>query len=349
MQCGIFGIPFRAVEVIAVLGQRCQVDNTKHAAVIWPRIGVVRCRFAEVVETGPHKLAYHPWQIIVGCEIQVGDVRPIAVFCVVRRTLMIIVHSSIFLLHREHIHSARRHGRSCFRAQNYVLRQFFVGFFIAFHLVVESGDVESGGKAVGGYCIKLVHTACHGASWVFAMAYILKEIEFAHSVGTPLARHFVAYTPHHHRGIVAIVMKHIHHVALCPLGKYRPVAVAALGAECPVVEGLYHHHKAHLIAQLHEFGRRHVMRCAYGVAAHILEHLELMAYCRAVHGSSQRTEVVVIAHTAKFGHFAIKEKAFFGHKFYGAYAYAGAVAVAFLAVLEQAGHHCVEIWCFGCP
>ena len=89
------------------------------------------------------------------------------------------------------------------------------------------------------------------------------------------------------------------------------------------------------------------MGCPDGIAAHILQQFELMPNSRAIHSSSERTKVVVIAHTAEFSHFAVQEKAFFGNVFQFTHAYSGLVAVALFAVLEKSSHHGVEIRCFG--
>ena len=269
MQCGIIGVPFRTIEVVAVLRQRSQVDYAKHAAVIWPRISIVRCGFAQIIETGPNKLTNHPWQIVVSSKVEVGNIRPIAILQVIRRALVIIVHSSGFAFHREHIHATRRNCGCRFRAKNDVLRQFFICLAIALHLIVIARDIEGCRKTVVSNGIELVHATGHGASRVLTMANILQEVHFSHAIRSPLAGHLVAHAPHHHRRIVAIVVQHVHHVFFSPFVEYRTVTVLAFRTECPVVERLNHHHETHLVAQFHQLRCRHVMRRADGIASHI--------------------------------------------------------------------------------
>lgn len=66
-------VPVAAVEVVAVFGYACEVDDAEQRAVAWP-VGVVGCGFAEIVEACPHELADAVGQILVLDEVILGQV-----------------------------------------------------------------------------------------------------------------------------------------------------------------------------------------------------------------------------------------------------------------------------------
>ena len=109
------------------------------------------------------------------------------------------------------------------------------------------------------------------------MANLRKELR----LGKALLRiilystNLIAGAPHYHAGIVAKRAYHAGEIFLGPLVKVLVISVLALGT-FPFVEGLHHHHEAHLVAELHQFRRRLIMGSADGVAAHILEDFQLM-------------------------------------------------------------------------
>ena len=78
--------------------------------------------------------------------------------------------------------------------------------------------------------------------------------------------------------------QHVLHVARRPFAEYGAIAVLALGAESPVIERLDHQHHAHLVAELHQFGCRHIVGGADGVCPHVFQHFNLVAQGCAVNG-----------------------------------------------------------------
>ena len=109
------------------------------------------------------------------------------------------------------------------------------------------------------------------------------------------------------------------------------VTVLTLG-DIPFVERLEHHHEAHLIAELYQLRRRHVVGGADSVAAHILEQRQLAAKGGHIDGGTQRAEVVMITYSLKLAMLAVEEEALVGHKFDASDAEAGDVFVHLTAV-----------------
>ena len=197
--------------------------------------------------------------------------------------------------------------------------------------VVEAGYVEHGGKAVTQDAGYLVHAAGDGTCGVFAMADILQERCHLVAFGAALGGHFVTNTPHHHAGVVAILAKHVHHVLLRPLVEEAVVTVLTLG-DIPFVERLEHHHEAHLVAELHQLGRGHIVGGADGVATHVLEQRQLAAEGSHIDGSTQRTKVVMVAHALELAVLSVEEEALVGHQLDAADTEAGDVFVHLTAV-----------------
>jgi len=70
---GCLVVPVASVEVIAVLGDPRQVNDSEEGAVTRP-VGIVRGGFPKVVEAGPHKLPDTVFQVFVLDEVVFGEV-----------------------------------------------------------------------------------------------------------------------------------------------------------------------------------------------------------------------------------------------------------------------------------
>ena len=252
-------------------------------------------------------------------------------------------------LHGEVVLSTARHRRCGLGSEYEFLRKFFVGLVVVLGLVVEAGDIEGGGESIVEYRTYLVHAAGYRTGGIELVYKILEHGQLAHASGAPLRRNLIAYRPHHHRRTVAVVLHHIGDVAFGPLVEYRAVAVGRLRTETPVVEGFNHQHHAHLIAELHKLGCRHVVGCTDGIHSHILEQFYLVAECRAVHGSTEGAEVVMIAHALELCEFAIEEESFFGYILDRTYTEAGIVAIHGLAIDRKCGLGRIERGCVEIP
>ena len=146
--------------------------------------------------------------------------------------------------------------------------------------------------------------------------------------------------------MVAVLTKHVHHVTLGPLVEETVIAAVTLG-HIPFVKGFQHHHEAHLVAQLHQLGGRHVVTGADGIAAHVLEHGQLVADGVLIDGRPQRTEVMMQAHALELAQFAIEEEALVGHELHRAYAEDRLVLVHLAPVYIKAGGCSIEMGMLG--
>ena len=75
-------VPVTAVEVIAVFGQSGKVDDTEQGRVAGP-VGVVRCRFTQIIEASPYKFPDAVGEVFVLDKVVFGQVRPTAMLYVV--------------------------------------------------------------------------------------------------------------------------------------------------------------------------------------------------------------------------------------------------------------------------
>ena len=181
------------------------------------------------------------------------------------------------------------------------------------------------------------------------MHQVLEHHQFRHSVGSPLAGYLVADGPHHHGGTVAVALHHVGDVFGGPLFEEGTIAVGRFRTETPVIKGFNHQHHAQFIAQLHQLGSRHVVGGADGIGSHILQQLHLMAEGRTVDGSSQRTQVVVVADPLELGGYTVEEESQLGNILQFAHAETGLVAIHHLAAYLHLGAGCIESGRIGTP
>ncbi len=126
------------------------------------------------------------------------------------------------------------------------------------------------------------------------------------------------------------------------------IAVVAF-TPIPFVERFAHHHKTERIAQFDKFGRRHIVRGANGIAAHVAQQQQLAQNGLAVHRCPKRTEVVVEADAPKFTHLAVEQKAYIWHYLYGANAKSCCYGIDSHAIGLDNGARRVERGVFGRP
>ena len=70
--------------------------------------------------------------------------------------------------------------------------------------------------------------------------------------------------------MVAIPQYKVCQITLMPTVEIAGVIVCGF-MDTPHVESLIHHHEAHTVAKVEQFGRRRVMRATDTVAAHLLQ------------------------------------------------------------------------------
>ena len=115
------------------------------------------------------------------------------------------------------------------------------------------------------------------------MADGLEESRRLVTIGSALGRNLIADAPHDYGRRIPERMEHADHVTLGPLVEITMIAILAFGI-VPLVERLHHHHETHLVTKTDKFGRRHIVRCADRITAHVLQHCQLMPQRRHAHG-----------------------------------------------------------------
>ena len=175
--------------------------------------------------------------------------------------------------------------------------------------------------------IHAVHALRARPRGVFAVHQVLHHPAQLGTPRRPLVEHFVANAPHRHGGVVAVMAHDVRQVALHPLVVELVVSVGHL-FRAPFVEGLHHQEHARLVAGPHQFGRRHVVRCAVGVAAHVLQQLQAVADGLFVDGRAQRSQVMMVARAPQHQLLAVEEKALVGDDLHGADAERRLIGVA---------------------
>ena len=260
-------------------------------------------------------------------EVVLGQVGPAAMLHVVGRSLVVVILRHALAHHGELVDAARADGRSGLAAQDDLLRQLLVVLRVLEGAVVEARHVQDGGHVVVDHGVRGIHAVGDGARGVLAVADVLQEARQLRAyIAVPLVGHLVADAPHHDAGVVAEVAQQVHQVFLRPFIEEEVVAVGHLRA-LPAVEGFGHQHHAHFVAGFHQFGGRHVVRGADGVATHVLQDAHLAADAGLVGDAAQGAEVVVVAHALEDDAFTVQEEALVGDDLDGADAKTGGVLV----------------------
>ena len=90
MQRFLAFVPMTAVQIITVFGQARQVDDTEQRGMAGP-VGIVRSRFAQIIESCPYELSDPPSVILMPNPVILRQIRPAAMFHIVRRRLMVVI------------------------------------------------------------------------------------------------------------------------------------------------------------------------------------------------------------------------------------------------------------------
>ena len=92
-----------------------------------------------------------------------------------------------------------------------------------------------------------------------------------------------------------------------------PVQVVVVGflGQLPGIEKLVQHQESHLVAEVQQFRGGRIVRSADGVAAHLLEDLELALDGAAVDGRTQCSEIVMVADSVELHLAAIEQETLF--------------------------------------
>ena len=287
---------------------------------------VVGRGFTQVIESCPDKFADAPRIVFVLDKVVFGQVRPAAMFHVVRGALLVRIFGHGFAFDGEFVYSAGADGGSGFTTQYEVLGEFGIGFRIGMGTVVETRYVHDCCKVVVYDGVGLVHALGDGAGRVFTMADVLQEPGYmCFSLGS-LFRYFIADAPHYDTRIVAVVSDQVNQVFFRPFVKNQVVAVFAFG-DFPLVKRFRHDHESHFVTQVYQFGRGHVVGSTDRVAAHVFQDVQLAAQGGFVDGGTQRAQVVVHAYSLKLCPFAVQVEAFLRNDFNGADAEPGGIFV----------------------
>ena len=235
---------------------------------------------------------------------------PTAMLYIIWWRLMIVILLHRTTDNREFINATWTNGRSCLATQDDLLRKFFVVFLIFVRTVIKTGYVHHSRHIIIDYCIGSIHTLSNRTCRIFTMADILQEArQFRSTVTVPLVGHLITDTPHNHARIIAILMNQIHQIFLYPFIKHFVITILYFGC-FPLVKWLGHYHHAHFITSFNQFGSRHIMWSTDGIAAHVFQDTNLTANTGIIGNTSQRSEIMVIAHTFEHGFLSIQEETF---------------------------------------
>ena len=111
--------------------------------------------------------------------------------------------------------------------------------------------------------------------------------------------------------MVAVALHEVADVAFVPFVEETCVVEFGL-ALAPHVHGLVYHHETHLVAQVEKLRCRRIVGAAYGIAAHLLEHLKFPLNGAAVHRSPETAHVMMQADAEQLDRIAIEEEALVG-------------------------------------
>ena len=139
------------------------------------------------------------------------------------------------------------------------------------HSIVETWHVGLQCKATLDVGVGVVHATGHHAGGVEGVTPLHQCGIALGAFFFPLLGNFIAHTPQHDAGVVAVVHDEVVDVFFPPLVPKTIVAVFYLGV-FPAVKTLGHHHQSQAVAQFHLPCRGHVVRGANGVGTHVFHY-----------------------------------------------------------------------------
>ena len=223
-------------------------------------------------------------------------------------------------------------------------------------MIVQAGNIKSISKTIThGSCGKIDSTGADTGR-ILPVTYILKEMNHLVSTFSPLGRNLVTNTPHYHRRIIAPLMEHAQHITLSPghaldvrlLIKPSVIAILTL-CHIPLVERLHHHHESHLITKANQIRIRHIVSRTDGITTHILEEGKLMTKSRNIYRCTQRSKVMVIAHTLKLGWLAVQIESLLRNKLHATDSESGVVDIKHLISILKRSTGIVQVRGLGRP
>ncbi len=158
---------------------------------------------------------------------------------------------------------------------------------------------------------RLIHAVRHRSCGVELMEEGLQLLHDADAVRQDLVPYLVTGGPEHDGRVVAEMLDHVGDVPFPPVVELDVVVIVGL-AVVPDVERLDAEHDSHLVAELHEFRRGHVMTRSDGVAPHLFEHGQLVAQGVFMNRHAERTEVMVETHAFELTGLAVELKTVLG-------------------------------------
>ena len=177
------------------------------------------------------------------------------------------------------------------------------------YTIVEARHVHHLCHAAAEGTLSLVHALRDGTGGVERVDETLQaDAELATHLAALLGN-LVADGPHDDGGVVAVGYDEVGDVPISPLVEEAGVAVLALRI-APHVERLGHDHHAQRVADIHLHLARHVVSRADGIAAHVLQDLDLADERGLVDGGTEGAEVMVQTDSAQLARLAVQLEAF---------------------------------------
>ena len=127
----------------------------------------------------------------------------------------------------------------------------------------------------------------------------------------PLVGDFVADAPENDAGMIAVAAQLRAPVLLVPVVEEQMIIVRPLAA-LPAIKRLVHHQHAHPVAQIEQFRRGRIVAGADGVAAHLLQNLNLPLQRAGVDGRAERAQVVMVANAVESDALAVQQETVVG-------------------------------------
>lgn len=217
------------------------------------------------------------------------------------------------------------------------------------HTVVETRDIHHLGEARLQGILCPIHALGHRTCGVELMAEVLQVFGNHPALIAPLLWDLVADAPHDDGGMVAVRLHECRDILVAPGLEEPCVAILTFRVD-PHVEALRHDHHAEGVAHIHLHLRGEIVRGTDGVAAHLLQLLYLSDNSGFVHGSAERTEVMVEADTLELAAHTVEPEAMDGVSLNGPNAKAhGEIVQCFPITIRQRQFQRIEVRGLRCP
>ena len=271
---------------------------------------MIRGRLPDIVKPGPNELPQGERSIPFRQNASFRRLRPPAGGAVPERRALLIVIGQNGLLEREMVHAPALHDRSRFTAVDDPVRMLGMMLAVVFFRIIVACDLDEIRAFSGIFPRHVIGADRHPG--------VLLRIGFAHfrhqQPGDFLPSFicmsiidFIPDAPQQKAGVVAVPPDPALYVHSGPIFEKACVIVSGFWS-FPHVKSFGHDQQPHLIRQIHQLRRRHIVGRPDRIDAHLPQNPQSPPQGFFVERRSQSAEIVVFANAVQFHVFPVQKE-----------------------------------------